>query len=68
MNILPQYSPWGVLRTYTHGGINYVVQCRMNKRTGLKKFKVSRMSGWMHFTGLIEGHTINALFEARKAE
>ena len=37
------YTKWEVLEAYSINQHTYVVQCRMNNRTGFKHFKVTRI-------------------------
>lgn len=43
------YTPWQIVGTYSHSGVMYAVQMRQNNRTGLKKFKTTRITGIMHY-------------------
>ncbi len=38
------YSKWELLEMYNYGGDDFSVQVRMNNRTGLKHFKVTRIT------------------------
>lgn len=42
------FTKWEVLEVYEYEATVYCVQVRMNKRTGFKKFKVSRITGRFH--------------------
>jgi len=38
------YTKWEVLETYKNDGSDFCVQVRMNKRTGFKHFRVTRIT------------------------
>lgn len=38
------YTKWEVLETYAHDSTWYCVQVRMNIKTGLKKFKTTKIT------------------------
>lgn len=56
------YTKWEILEIYVHHGIQWAIQVRMNKRTGLKKFKVTRITGTFHVAAVtLDINEINAL-------
>jgi hypothetical protein len=38
------YTKWEVLEVYKYDAVDFCVQVRMNKRTGFRKFKVTRIT------------------------
>jgi len=55
------YTKWEVLETYSINDHTFIVQCRMNNRTGFKHFKVTRFAtSYGHANTSPE--KINALF------
>lgn len=62
MKKLFDFTKWEVLETYTDNGTSYCVQVRMNKRTGFKHFKVTRItSRWGWCGSAFSESKINAL-------
>lgn len=56
------YTKWEVLETYQQSGAWYFVQVRMNKKTGFKYFKTTRItSKYESCYKVIEVDTINKL-------
>ena len=49
MKFFPSYTKWSILETYNHEGTWFCVFVRLNKNSGMKSFKVKRITRCYHY-------------------